>query len=300
LLAPSIGTLPPRVAEFFQASLALYPAYLARLQAADPSLHLITGLLEIARDASRAMELTSTQVASLEPSLHAPYGARMHAHDGAIDIGRLIRALRRAVSEQPAIYVIESDAAAHVNPAGAVARVTLRSGIVLAAQHIVLSAGAWAPAIEGLPRALPVFPLKGQMLALVSTALSHPVMGEDVYLVPRAGEIAVGATVERAGFDLTTHDDAIDGLRAAAASVMPSLASAGEARRWAGLRPATPDMLPILGPDPDYPRLLYACGHSKNGILLAPATAQVLASYAGGTARDWDVADFEVSRFQSL
>jgi glycine oxidase len=297
LLAPSIASLPPRVGEFFVASLAAYPTYLARLQSIDPGLRLITGLIEIGGGSSDGTALTSEQVAELEPSLQAPDGGQFHRTDAAIDISRLLTALRRVSSMHASIQITSADPAVRFDPDSAKPAVLLRSGRRIDAEYVVLSAGAWTPAIEGLPRRLPVFPLKGQMLALESETLRHPVMGEDVYLVPRAGEIAVGASVERAGFDLSTDDDAIGTLRAAATRLVPSLATAREIRRWAGIRPATPDMLPILGPDPDHSALLYACGHSKNGILLAPATAACLVSLATGGVPPLDITPFALERF---
>jgi glycine/D-amino acid oxidase-like deaminating enzyme len=122
-------------------------------------------------------------------------------------------------------------------------------------------------------------------------------MGEDVYLVPRDSETLVGATVEDVGFDLTVSDDATRSLRAAAARLEPSLSGAGVSRAWTGLRPATPDLLPILGRDPDTPRLLYACGHSKNGVLLAPATAAALATLCEGANPAVSLEAFSIARF---
>lgn len=297
LLAPSVGALTPDAAVFFLASLAAYPTYLARLRSADTELRLITGLIEIASAPSASTDLTPSQITSLEPALFAPHGGRLHASDGAIDIGRLMNALRRATTSASSIRTIASDPVIRLDAARTVPAVTLRSGRTIQARFVVLAAGAWSPSIGGLPRQLPVYPLKGQMLALESASLAHPVMGDDVYLVPRAGEIAVGATTETVGFDLTTHDDAIESLRAAAARLIPALASARESRRWAGIRPATPDMLPILGADPDQPRLIYACGHSKNGILLAPATAQSVVAITTGSA-PINLSPFAATRFE--
>jgi glycine oxidase len=122
-------------------------------------------------------------------------------------------------------------------------------------------------------------------------------MGDDIYLVPRRGEIAIGATVEHAGFDTTVATGAIEELRQSAIRVCPALLEAPVTRTWAGIRPATPDMRPILGADPQYPNLLYACGHSKNGILLAPATAKSLAAVATGNRAPLDIGPFSVERF---
>jgi glycine/D-amino acid oxidase-like deaminating enzyme len=162
---------------------------------------------------------------------------------------------------------------------------------------VVLAAGAWAPGIPGLPRPLPVSPLKGQMLAVGSTALRHPVMSNDVYVVPRGDELAIGATAERAGFDVSTNADAIETLRQAAIAICPAIESATVTRIWAGIRPATPDMLPIIGADPADSRLIYACGHSKNGILLAPATAVAIAALARGEKPAANLEPFALSRF---
>jgi glycine oxidase len=101
-------------------------------------------------------------------------------------------------------------------------------------------------------------------------------MAGHVYLVPRGGETVVGATSEEAGFDITVDHETIDGLHRAAAALVPALLSAPIARSWAGIRPTTPDMLPILDRDPEMPSVVYAVGHSRNGILLAPLTAIVV------------------------
>jgi glycine oxidase len=120
-----------------------------------------------------------------------------------------------------------------------------------------------------------------------------------VYLVPRGKETVVGSTSERAGFDVSTTPEAIASLCSGAAATCPSLAShpARPGRVWAGIRPATPDMLPIIGPDPDHPELLYATGHSRNGILLAPATAKAVTDLALGDRTDFGLTGFGIARF---
>jgi glycine/D-amino acid oxidase-like deaminating enzyme len=124
-------------------------------------------------------------------------------------------------------------------------------------------------------------------------------MGDDIYLVPRLGEIAIGATVERAGFDVSVSPAAIETLRQAAIQICPPLRDAPVLRSWAGIRPATPDMLPLLGPEPLDSRVLYATGHSKNGILLAPVTASIIAKLASGSPAGFDLGPFRVDRFQA-
>lgn len=299
LLAPSIGQLPADVAAFFNASLDLYPAWIEALREFDSELRLLTGLIEVFASQQEtgdgAERLSSTDLAALEPSLAAPFGGVVHARDGAIDNVRLISALRRSLERGAPVDRVDNDPVVRVALRTDGASLTLSSGETVEAGHAVLAAGAWSPLIEGLPRALPVRPLKGQMLAYESKLISHPVMGEDIYLVPRGDEIAVGATAEDAGFDISTTPEGIDGLRRAAEALLPKLSEARVAREWAGLRPATPDRLPILGPDPEFPALIYACGHTKNGILLAPQTARTVVGVVAG--KDEELAAFRVDRF---
>jgi glycine/D-amino acid oxidase-like deaminating enzyme len=135
------------------------------------------------------------------------------------------------------------------------------------------------------------------MLAVQFSGLTHAVMSDNVYLVPRGWETVIGATVEHMGFDVTTAAAAIEGLRRSAAEVCPQLSARAITSTWAGIRPATPDMLPIIGPDPADPRLIYACGHSKNGILLAPATAAAVRALAQRHSTTADLTPFSITRF---
>jgi glycine oxidase len=302
LLAPAIGRLSRAAGPFYRSSLDLYPAFVESLREFDPGLSILQGLIEVVGETptrvlrASSKPLSAQDVSRIEPSLAAPMGALLHERDGAIDNVRLVGALRRAVTSHPIRCIVANPARA-VAAAGSGAEVTLGDGVRIEARRVVLAAGAWSPRIAGLPRPLPVSPLKGQMLALDATCLHHAVMGDDVYLVPREHEIVVGATTEQAGFDIGTTSEAVDGLRAAAEALCPALAGAQVVRAWAGIRPATPDMLPIIGPDPDAPWLLYACGHSKNGILLAPATATAIAGMARDKQPEWDLGAFSIARF---
>jgi glycine oxidase len=165
---------------------------------------------------------------------------------------------------------------------------------------VVLAAGAWSGQVRGAPP-LPVRPLKGQMLALAPASagmalLRHVVFTPDVYLVPRAdGRLLVGATVEERGFDTTVTAAGVRTLLDGALRTVPALGDAPLADAWAGVRPATPDGAPILGPLTD--RVVAAAGHGRNGILLTPITAEVIAELAlGGTLPPWAWA-FRAERF---
>jgi glycine oxidase len=299
VLAPSVGRLPPAARPFFVDSLASYPAFLEALNGdADPitAITTIDGLIELAPDANSGQPLDAGDLAALEPAIAYPGAARFHPRDGAVDNVLLTEALRRALGRVGAFASI-------LNPVVSLdfdvngATVVTESGHLWRAGTVVLAAGAWAPALAGLPRPLPVVPLKGQILALGDSPLSHPAMADDVYLVPRRGETLAGATIEAAGFDTSTSADAERSLLSAAIRVCPVLAAAAVTHIWAGIRPATPDMLPILGRDPEVPSLIYACGHSKNGILLAPATAAGIAALVEGAAPPVDLAPFSIGRF---
>lgn len=169
--------------------------------------------------------------------------------------------------------------------------------------YFVDCTGAWAAT---LPDA--VLPRKGQMLSVAlpqSSPLSLVVRTDDLYIVPRttgpnAGRAIIGATVEDAGFDKTVHPLAIAELYDRAVGLLPSLAGSRILEQWAGLRPATADGLPILGSLPGSPRHLFATGHFRNGILLAPATGRILAQIIHRERLALDLAPFLPARFEPV
>jgi glycine oxidase len=128
--------------------------------------------------------------------------------------------------------------------------------------------------------------------------IRYVVGGRGAYCVPRDdGRVVVGATVEEAGFDESVDLPAVAALVAAASAAVPALAAAPVESRWAGLRPGTADDLPVLGEDPDLAGLVYATGHYRNGILLAPWTAAVLTSWMLGDEEEPVRHPFAWSRF---
>jgi glycine oxidase len=153
--------------------------------------------------------------------------------------------------------------------------------------------GAWSGA--------PVRPRKGQMLYVLpqATLLQHVLRTPEAYLVPRSsGKILIGATVEDVGFDKSVDQSAIQQLLNAAAKYLPAILSAPITQTWAGLRPGTPDDLPIIGPT-DIPRLFAATGHFRNGILLAPITAKIMADLIHGHLSSLDIRAFSPDRFRN-
>jgi glycine oxidase len=166
------------------------------------------------------------------------------------------------------------------------------------AAKIVNCAGAWSGQIE--PHRFPTRPIKGQMLCLVMpshTILKHVVRSPEVYLIPRSdGRLLVGATVEEAGFDKRTDLATIQRLHKAAIALVPKLADAKILEDWAGLRPGTPDALPILG-ETETPGYYVATGHFRDGILLAPITAEVMTAVIQSRAPEFDLTAFSPERF---
>lgn len=149
------------------------------------------------------------------------------------------------------------------------------------ADVFVLATGAWSSRIEGLPAEAvpPVTPIKGEIAVLSppqgTSVPAHIVWGNGIYLTPRRGRLLVGATVERAGFDTSLTQPAIRWLYRQATGLMPGLASWRLTEHWAGLRPGSPDGLPILG-ETAVERLYVATGQYRNGILFAPAVSEAL------------------------
>jgi glycine oxidase len=167
------------------------------------------------------------------------------------------------------------------------------------AAKVVNCAGAWSGQIG--PHPLPTRPVKGQMLCLLMpspTFLKHVIRSPKAYLIPRSdGRLLVGATVEEAGFDKRTDVATIQRQHKAAIELVPKLADAKILEDWAGLRPGTPDALPILGAT-STPGYYVATGHFRDGILLTPITAEVMAAVIEGRNPEFDLTAFSPQRFK--
>jgi glycine oxidase len=177
----------------------------------------------------------------------------------------------------------------------------LAGGERLPAKFVVIAAGAYSGGIERLERYAPTRPVRGQMLALRSRELRlrRVVRSRKGYLVPRRdGRIIAGSTLEDAGFDNHVTPSGMCKILDAALELVPGLASAEVIETWAGLRPGTPDNLPILGPT-DVEGLLIATGHYRNGILLTPVTAKLLRLWILTGQVPMDTAAFSPLRFSA-
>lgn len=169
---------------------------------------------------------------------------------------------------------------------------------VYRAERYVLASGAWA----GELLSIPVVPRKGQMLSVHAGStqpLQHVLFGQEIYIVPRqSGRIVIGATIEAVGFAPHNTAAGVQQLLSAAIRLFPSLKDWALERCWWGFRPATPDELPILGPSP-YDNLALATGHYRNGILLTPITAQLIADWVSERQFDPLLEAFRWDRFES-
>lgn len=152
------------------------------------------------------------------------------------------------------------------------------------AAQVVIAAGAWSGRIGQLPRPLSVEPVRGQVLTWAWPA-GRPgatIYGDHCYLLQRGNALLAGSTMEHAGFDASSTDAASASIIARLTSLVPAIAATPPTSRWAGLRPGTPDGLPIVGAEPRIRGLWYATGHGRNGILLAGITGELIAQAIAG------------------
>lgn len=287
-------------------SAAQYPTFVARVEAASGMTvgYRPCGTLVVAGDVDdnavledmflyqRRLGLAVTRLRArdcraCEPALSTGVrGGILAEDDHQVDNRRLEEALRRA-ARRVGVELIAGRVTELVSKGGRVDGVRLGDGTTFQAGTVVLAAGCWSGHLGGVPEGLlpPVRPLKGQILRLrtdpaaplVGRTVRGLVRGTSVYLVPRSdGEVVVGATVEEQGFDATVTAGAVHELLRAARELVPGVDEAALAECWAGLRPASPDNAPLLGPS-RLDGLILVTGHGRNGILLTPVTADGIA-----------------------
>ena len=272
------------------------------------------GIARVATSAAEAAELRSNvlwqqrqghvcewleedEVRRRWPWLGPTVGALWAARDGAIDPEQLVRAL--LADAQGAGAVIATDRAVGIDREGdRVTGVTGESGRY-AAEHVIVAAGAWSGLLQGLPRRLPVQPVRGQMVALpwpaeIPRAI---VYNKDCYLLARGSEAVIGSTMEQVGFQPEVTAAGVARIFAATVHLYPNLMRSRVRRTWAGLRPVTPDGLPIIGGEPLLRGLWYATGHGRNGILLAGITGVLIRQLLDAEQTVEDVQAFSPTRF---
>jgi glycine oxidase len=233
-------------------------------------------------------------------------GAVFSPEDTQVDNRKLVTALRLAAEAAGASITEHRAVSAISSRGGRVDGVVLGDGTKVRADVVVLAAGAWARSIEGIGRELrpPVRPIKGQMLALrmnpTAPLLSHVVWAPSAYLVPRRdGRLLVGATVEEKGYDAALTAGGVLTLLEAAWRTVPAIEELPIDEMWVGHRPGSRDDAPILGAGP-LDGLIYATGHHRNGILLAPITADTIARLALDGVAHAAIRPFGIERFGAL
>lgn len=310
MLAPSVERSSGPSHEFAVASRDRFPGYLAALHA-ETGIHVPLnrlGVLQVAITPAGvkglkksllpgAQWLDAAELREMEPSLVHALGAVLSPKDGSVDNRMLLSALQVAI-EKKSVSVVEGSVVSVTKDHNAMS-IETSTGERIKAGKIVVAAGAWTSLIAGVVSGHHVRPVRGQMLAFNAAPLRHVTYGPRGYLVPRApGVVLAGSTMEDTGFETGTTREGIARVHSAAAEIWPALGGLQPAQAWAGLRPCTPDLLPLLGADPANPALIYACGHSRNGVLLAPLTAEVVTDLVAGRRVAFDITQFRPDRFQ--
>ena len=324
ILAPHIEiSSPAPFLDLAVRSLNLFDDFIARTEA-DSGIAVLyrrTGTLQVAttdegmrelRNAAARLEaqrvvvglLDAQAVLAEEPHLsHDIVGGLVVPSHGFVAAGDLVRALAGAAKRHGA-QVIEGSRVRRIVFANDECIVETDRG-PLAGSAVVLAAGSWSGHIEiaGLPARTPVRPIRGQLLRLAwkGPMVRRVVWSERCYLVPwDDGTLLVGATVEDAGFDERTTAAGVRDLLEAACEIAPGAWAAGFIDARAGLRPASADLLPIIGASRVFPNLMYATAHYRNGVLLAPVTAAIVADAMLDKRLDPALAGVSPQRFGDL
>jgi glycine oxidase len=305
MLAP-VGELTFGEPELLQMTLAAaerYPGFVEELEAETgiSTGYTRLGALHIALDRDEAAELRRVhdlqrslglgaewlpprRCRELEPGLTPSFNGGVHApEEAAVDPRKLSAALLAALAGRGVEVRTGTEVVAACLDGERIAGVRTAAGDELRASAVVLATGAWSGAAEWLPERArpPVRPVKGQIAELRTRDGAAPcqriLASERIYLVPREdGRLIVGATVEEQGFDTAVTAGGVHELLREAYRLLPDIAEMELLDAAAGLRPGTPDNLPLVGPGA-LDGLLLACGHYRNGILLAPLAAEKVA-----------------------
>jgi glycine oxidase len=249
----------------------------------------------------RAEPLSARDARALEPSLSEDLEAGvLRPEEASVDNRALTQAVLEAARRSGVQFFSASGAEAIWREGGRCLGLNLKNEKV-EAQWTVIAAGCFSANIQGVAPYAPVRPAKGQMVALRADDLKieRVLWSEKIYLVPRNdGRILAGATVEYTGFEKVLTAGGLEKILAGAIELSPGLAGSRVEENWAGLRPDSPDHLPILGPT-DIDGLLIATGHFRSGILLTPITARLVREWVTEqrVTVDWD--RFSPMRFES-
>lgn len=310
---------PPEMMELARLSWRLYPEWLKKIEelSGSPVPMRTRQALQWISPEGEADFASEEEIRELAPGLRMD-GLRFRLiQEGSVDPRDLCVALPKAFAAVGGI-LLENAEVFHVEHSPGWVSIETKCGLVQA-EHFVDCRGAWAGTFgnagakevenSGIACGIPVYPVKGQMVELrcAPERLKCVVRAPAVYLIPRGdGRVAVGATLERAGFNTHVEENMIAGLINSTRKLLPEIESREPLRCWAGLRPGTPDGLPVIGlaagadlgsGTNGIPRHWLATGHYRDGILLAPATARVMAQAIVGKRTDVPLEPFSAARF---
>lgn len=242
--------------------------------------------------------VTPEECRLLEPGVNPNIcGAIFFPKDAWVDNTALTQAIIRA-AEQAGVVFERADVKA-VDSHGGRATGVRWDGERRASGWVVLAAGCWSGQIRGVP-SIPVTPVRGQALAVAGRAVRRVIMSAHGYLVPKGDlQTMVGATVEQVGFDVSNTLDGIREVSSTGIEISPHIGASEFLGAWAGLRPGTPDYLPLIGSFGEISNLVAATGHFRNGILLAPITAQLVRAVVTGEPSLLDPSPFHPDRLYS-
>jgi glycine oxidase len=308
MLADFPFEMPAALGELARASARMYPEFVHELEdesrmkidlRAEGALVFVDGALHRSDVLPAALPLAS--LAELEPNLSNSRLSTLTAlslDERSVD-PRHLTAAAVAAAKHRGIDFSSGDQVLAVEIVDGRAAGVRTNKTQFASSIVVNCAGAWAGQIG--PHNFPTRPVKGQMLCVImpqKELVRHVIRTPDVYLIPRSdGRLVIGATQEEAGFDKQTVPETIQKLRQAALAVIPKLAEARILEDWAGLRPGTPDALPILGAT-ETPGYFVATGHFRDGILLAPVTALMMGQMICGEKPGPELGAFATERFR--
>jgi glycine oxidase len=320
ILAPDFGSAPDGpLADLGHHSVTLYDDWIASLEAEvgyrrAGLLHLWKSKAEetaarkrvqaYVRPGRRAEIVTSRDLAELEPAmapsvrggLYFPDDAQVNAAQLAQAVARKAVAAGAVVREhEPVVRLMTSTVAVTAAENGITSVETVRARYC--PKVVVIAAGAWSGQF-GV--AIPMRPVKGQLLEVEchTSPVNRPMHCGDALFVPRPdGTLVLGVTVEEAGFDESVTVEGLRAIVTETAALVPAVGGLTFRRAWAGLRPATPDELPVLGPLPPWRNLWVASGHFRKGVLLAPVTARLLSRSIQAGTLDPELAPFRPERF---
>jgi glycine oxidase len=294
----------PALRDLAAASASMYPEFVRELEEGSGlKIDLRSeGTLFFAPEKDRALAASyplPRSLAELEPEFRVPTDAPLclYLSERCVDPRGLLAAAEKAARNRGVEFRPDATVEAVMVSEGHACGVSTKKE-TFEASAVINCAGAWAGQIS--PIAFPTRPVKGHMLSVAMPGknfLRHVVRTPDVYLIPRSdGRLVIGATSEEAGFDKQIVPETIETQRRAAIEVVPALAKAPVMETWTGLRPGTPDKLPIMGAT-SVPGYFVATGHFRDGILLAPVTARVMGQVIAGDKPEFDLTAFGAERF---